>query len=75
MEPIVVEPGAQAAGAAVFVPAGVAHTFDALEGSRYLLILTPRLRDLIADLQQTTRDPAAQAEIYRRHQSELLEST
>jgi mannose-6-phosphate isomerase-like protein (cupin superfamily) len=61
-------------GSTVFVPAGVAHTFEALEGSRYLLILTPRLRDLIAEL-QTTRDPAAQAEVYRRYQSELLERT
>ena len=63
-----------AAGSTVFVPAGVAHTYEALEGSRYLLILTPRLRDLIAEL-QNTRDPAAQAEIYRRYKSELLEPT
>jgi mannose-6-phosphate isomerase-like protein (cupin superfamily) len=62
------------AGATVFVPAGAAHTFEALEGARYLLILTPRLKSLIADL-QTTRDPAAQADIYRRYQSELLETT
>ena len=60
------------AGGTVFVPAGVAHTYEALPGSRYLLILTPRLRDLIGELQRN-RDPAAQAEIYHRHQSELLE--
>jgi mannose-6-phosphate isomerase-like protein (cupin superfamily) len=60
-------------GSTVFVPAGVAHTYEALEGARYLLILTPRLRDLIAEL-QSQRDPSAQAEIYRRYQSELLES-
>ena len=59
------------AGATVFVPAGVAHTYEALAGSRYLLVLTPRLRDLISEL-QGNRDPAAQAEIYRRFQSELL---
>ena len=59
------------AGATVFVPAGVAHTYEALAGSRYLLVLTPRLRDLINELQRN-RDPAAQAEIYRRFQSELL---
>jgi mannose-6-phosphate isomerase-like protein (cupin superfamily) len=61
-----------AAGSTVFVPAGVAHTYEALADSRYLLILTPRLRDLIAEL-QTTREPAAQAEIYRHFASELLE--
>jgi mannose-6-phosphate isomerase-like protein (cupin superfamily) len=62
-----------APGATVFVPAGVAHTYEALAGSRYLLILTPRLRDLIAEL-QSTREPGAQADIYRGYQSELLES-
>jgi hypothetical protein len=60
------------AGSTVFVPAGVAHTYQALEGARYLLILTPRLRDLIAEL-QSNRDVAAQAEIYRRYQSELVQ--
>lgn len=59
------------AGSTVFVPAGVAHTYEALEGARYLLILTPRLRDLIAEL-QSNRDVAAQANIYRRYQSELV---
>src|SRR5579872_2410895 len=39
-----------AAGGTVFVPAGVAHTYQALEGARYMLILTQRLRDLIAEL-------------------------
>ena len=61
------------AGSTVFVPAGVAHTFTASEDARYLLILTPRLRDLIAEL-QTTRDAARHAEIYRRHRSELISS-
>jgi mannose-6-phosphate isomerase-like protein (cupin superfamily) len=59
------------AGATVFVPAGVPHTYEALPGSRYLLVLTPRLRDLIGEL-QTNRDPAAQADIYSRYQSKLL---
>jgi mannose-6-phosphate isomerase-like protein (cupin superfamily) len=58
-------------GTTVFVPAGVAHTYEALEGARYLLILTPRLRDLIAEL-QSNRDASAQADIYHRHQSELV---
>ena len=61
------------AGATVFVPAGVPHTYDALPGARYLLILTPRLRDLIAEL-QSVGDPTGQPEIYRRHESELLEA-
>jgi hypothetical protein len=60
------------AGSTVFVPAGVAHTYQALEGARYLLILTPRLRDLIAEL-QSNRDVEAQAEIHRRYQSELVQ--
>ena len=60
------------AGGTVFVPAGVAHTYEALPGARYLLVLTPRLRDLIAEL-QSKRDPGSQSEIYARHRSELLE--
>lgn len=60
------------AGATVFVPAGVAHTYDAGPGTRYLLILSPRLRALIAELQSSPahEHPA----IYRRHASELLET-
>jgi quercetin dioxygenase-like cupin family protein len=60
------------AGQTVFVPAGVAHTYSTSEGSRYLIVLTPRLSGLIAAL-QTDRDPAHQHEIYRRFSSELLE--
>lgn len=30
-------------------PAGIAHTYVAKEGARYLIILTPRLNGLIAD--------------------------
>src|ERR1043166_8274641 len=44
-------------GTTVFVPAGVAHTFSAGAGVRYLIILTPRLSALIAAL-QVDRDPA-----------------
>ena len=61
-----------AAGQTVFVPAGVAHTYTAGPEARYLIILTPRLRALIRALQDN-RDPAAQTEIYRRFDSELLE--
>ncbi len=60
------------AGSTVFVPAGVPHTYTAGPGSRYLIILTPQLRALIAGL-QADRDPAHQHEIYRRFDSELLE--
>ena len=56
----------------MFIPAGVAHTYTAGEGARYLIVLTPRLNSLIAAL-QADRDPAHQSEIYRRFDSELLE--
>ena len=59
-------------GKTVFVPAGVAHTYTAGPGSRYLIVLTPRLSALIAAL-QADRDPAHQHEIYLRFASELLE--
>jgi quercetin dioxygenase-like cupin family protein len=59
-------------GATVFVPAGTAHTYSASADSRYLIVLTPRLRALIGEL-QNDRDPAHQREIYRRFDSELLE--
>jgi len=59
-------------GTTVFVPAGTAHTYTADLGSRYLIVLTPRLRALIAEL-QNDRDPGRQHEIYRRFGSELLE--
>ena len=59
------------AGGTVFVPAGVAHTYDAID-ARYLIVLTHRLAALIRELQET-RDSSTQAAIYRRHASELLE--
>jgi hypothetical protein len=39
-----------APGTTVFVPAGVAHTYSAVEPSRYLIILTPRIDRLIERL-------------------------
>jgi mannose-6-phosphate isomerase-like protein (cupin superfamily) len=39
-----------AAGTTVFVPAGVAHTYVAHPGSRYLIFLTAKLDRLIARL-------------------------
>jgi len=59
-------------GTTVFVPAGVAHTYTAGPDARYLIILTPHLKSLIAAL-QADRDPAHQREIYSRFDSELLE--
>src|SRR5205809_1999836 len=38
------------AGSTVFVPAGLPHTFQAHD-ARYLIIMTPRLAALIAELQ------------------------
>jgi len=58
-------------GGTVFVPAGVAHTYDALS-ARYLIILTPRLAALIAELQQTP-DRSQHVAVYQKHESELLE--
>lgn len=60
------------AGMTVFVPAGVAHTYTTAPGTRYLIVLTPRLSALIAAL-QAERDPSRQKEIYQNFDSELLE--
>lgn len=58
------------AGESVFVPAGVAHTYEAID-ARYLVVLTPRLVRLIEALQ--SRPASEHAAIYREHNSELLE--
>jgi mannose-6-phosphate isomerase-like protein (cupin superfamily) len=58
-------------GGTVFVPAGVPHTYSATD-ARYLIILTPRLDALIAEL-QSNRDKAAQSGIYAKYESTLLE--
>ena len=45
------------AGTTVFVPAGVPHSyFEAAGPTRYLIILTPRLRELIAALHAAPLD-------------------
>lgn len=59
------------AGGTVFVPAGVAHTYQAMD-ARYLIVLTPRLDALIREL-QSTKDLAEHPAVYRKHQSSLLE--
>jgi hypothetical protein len=56
----------------VFVPAGVPHTyFEANGPTRYLIILTPRLRDLISALHTTPREQ--HQTIMRQFESEILE--
>jgi mannose-6-phosphate isomerase-like protein (cupin superfamily) len=61
------------AGSTVLVPAGVAHTFGGAGAgpSRYIIILPPRLDELISQLHAA--DQAEHAAIYRRHESEMLE--
>ncbi|HTQ64034.1 MAG TPA: cupin domain-containing protein [Puia sp.] len=60
-----------AKGTTVFVPAGIAHTYSANDSARYLMILTPRLNDLIAELQIS---PIAQhASIMKKYKSEIID--
>jgi uncharacterized protein YjlB len=60
------------AGTTVFVPAGVPHSyFEAAGPTRYLIILTPRLRALIAALHGAP--PEQHAAIMRQFESDLLE--
>jgi mannose-6-phosphate isomerase-like protein (cupin superfamily) len=59
------------AGGTVWVPAGVAHTYEAID-ARYLIVLTPRIVELIRELQRTD-DDSRLPEIYRRYNSEMLE--
>lgn len=60
------------AGTSVFVPAGVAHDyFEAAGPTRYLIILTPRLRALIAALQAAPfKEHAA---VMRQYESAIVE--
>jgi uncharacterized cupin superfamily protein len=60
------------AGTTVFVPAGVAHTYYESHGpTRYLIILTPRLRELISALHAA---PFKQhKEIMLRFDSEIVD--
>jgi mannose-6-phosphate isomerase-like protein (cupin superfamily) len=59
------------AGTTVFVPAGVPHDYSETGGpARYLIVLTPRLRDLIAELH--TAPLAQHAAIHRKYESEIV---
>jgi mannose-6-phosphate isomerase-like protein (cupin superfamily) len=60
------------AGTTVFVPSGVPHDYFESDGpSRYLIILTPRLRELISALEEAPREQ--HNEIMRQFKSEILE--
>ena len=59
-------------GTTVFVPAGVPHSYvDTSGDARYLIIMTPRLRELISALHDAPRQQ--HNEIMRRFDSEILE--
>ena len=61
------------AGSTVFVPAGIAHTFEArTPETRYLLVLTERLLSLIEKL-SGSQGRERKSEIYRAHASELVD--
>lgn len=63
------------AGAAVFVPRGVAHTYwNPGPGLvRYLLVMTSNVYSLIQDIHgMTERSPAALKAVFEQHDSELL---
>jgi len=59
------------AGGTVFVPAGVPHTYEAID-ARYLIIITPRIDALIRELQRGPERSQLQA-LYRAHASDVLE--
>ena len=60
------------AGTTVFVPAGIPHTYYETHGpTRYLIILTPRLRDLISALHAAPFKE--HKEIMRKFDSEIIE--
>lgn len=56
----------------MFVPAGVAHAYyEAAGPTRYLIIMTPRLRELIAALHGAPREE--HNAIMRQYASEIVE--
>ena|SRR6267154_1021087 len=60
-----------AAGTTVFVPAGVPHTYFTKGAARYLIILTPRLNEMISELQTSPFDK--HASIMKKYKSEILD--
>src|SRR5215813_14253265 len=60
------------AGTTIFVPAGVPHDYKALdENTRYLIILTPRLKTLIDELHTVPFDQ--HQAVMRKYDSEIVE--
>ena len=60
------------AGTTVFVPAGIPHSYYEAHGpTRYLIILTPRLRDLISALHVAPIQE--HAAIMKKFDSEIIE--
>ena len=60
------------AGTTVFVPAGVPHSYFEAHGlTRYLMIMTPRLRNLISALHGAPLEQ--HNDIMRKFESEILE--
>ena len=60
------------AGTTVFVPAGVPHDYYEAHGpTRYLIIMTPRLRELISTLQSAPFKE--HGEIMKQFDSEIVE--
>ena len=57
-------------GTTVFVPAGVPHTYSANSSARYLIILTPRLNNLISELQRSPFN--MHSSIMKKYDSEIL---
>jgi mannose-6-phosphate isomerase-like protein (cupin superfamily) len=57
-------------GTTVLVPAGLPHTYTACEGSRYLMILTPALDRLIAELHKTPIKD--HGEVLKKYDSEII---
>lgn len=59
------------AGTTIFVPAGVPHAYYEAHGpTRYLIILTPRLRELISALHAAPL--SEHAAVMRRFESEIV---
>ena len=63
------------AGAGVLVPKGMSHTYwnPSAEPCRYLLIMTPRIYDLVTQLHKPGRKIPA-SEVFEAHDSALVES-
>ncbi len=60
------------AGSTVFVPAGTPHTYRVTPGSRYLIVLTPKLDRLITELLQLT-DPAQIRSTLARYDTTIVD--